>query len=326
MIGEKQVTAVQMETQQEYHGEQRQTADRPTAVQHSGTAAETPRVNSPATEVHHPIPMVNVPRTAPERQAVKQEVLPMSIANGQRATPQRQVVRQEVAPTPIASGQQATPERQAVGEVVLAMPTTNAPLMMPNTQRMMPERQPVQEDVLNDEDYRTMPQIENVDTSIIGEMKPDLWTWRACWLHVLLYAALSLVACLSQGIVPGLMFMLCLWPSLLIGPLVARSFRRVSLASLYWGILYGMLYGIVDVTISTLVCSCFSALIYTILPVNNTIPPDHSVAGFINSLMMISQHAVPIFLVSLWCVVFGGALIGLFAARREQLSIREDAC
>ena len=158
-----------------------------------------------------------------------------------------------------------------------------------------------------------------MDTSLIEDMKPDLWTWRACWLHVLLYVALAAVTWrFMGGILAGLTLMLCLWPGLLIGPLVARSFRRVPLSSLPWGIVFGMLYGIVTVAISTLVCYSFSALIYTVLHWDVGPQADYGWHRFVVEVIALAPHALIIFLVSLWCIVFGGALIGLFAARREQ--------
>ncbi len=168
--------------------------------------------------------------------------------------------------------------------------------------------------------YRTMPELERVNTSLIEDMKPDLWTWRACWLHVVLYAALAAVTWYStRNMLSALTLMLCLWPGLLIGPLVARSFRRVSLSSLPWGIVFGMVYGIVTVAISALVCYSFSALIYTVLHWNVGPQADYGWHRFVAEVIALAPHALFIFLVSLWCIVFGGALIGLFAARKEQV-------
>lgn len=173
---------------------------------------------------------------------------------------------------------------------------------------------------LSIDEYRTMPELGRMNTSLIEDMKPDLWTWRACWLHILLYAVLAAAAWYSsRNILVGLILMLCLWPGLLIGPLVARSFRRVSLSSLPWGIVFGMLYGLVTVTVSTLVCYSFSALIYTVLNQKVWPLPDYGWHLFVGQVIALAPHALIIFLVSLWCIVFGGALIGLLAARSEQV-------
>ena len=193
----------------------------------------------------------------------------------------------------------------------------------------MPETPPVPLFIAKDialDKYRTMPElervntslVEDVNTSMIEDVKPDLWTWRAVGLHVLLYMALAITAWYSVGPLPCLTLMLCLWPGLLIGPLVARWFRRISLPSLPWGVVFGMLYGIVTVVIATFVCYSFSAFIYTVLHWSGVFQIAYGFHRFLAEAVALAPHALPIFLVSLWCIVFGGALIGLLAARKEQ--------
>lgn len=267
------------------------------------------------------VPVVRRTRVIAEKQAtpVRDEV-PQSYYNVQmqgaeRHTPPVQYIGPETPRIPLTS------ERGKLSHTPIppVSPTPSAQIL-PTTNR----QQAVKEDV-SIEDYNTRPELESVNTSLMEEMKPDVWTWRACWLHVLLYVALAIAALFSNvGIINLMLLMLSLWPGLLIGPLVARWFRSISPSSLSWGIVYGMLYGIVTVAISTLVCYGFSALIYTVLNWGSALHTDYGVHAFLSQVLTLGPHALPIFLVSLWCIVFGGALIGLFAARREQQQYEES--
>src|SRR2546430_9377018 len=89
--------------------------------------------------------------------------------------------------------------------------------------------------------------------------------WGAFGLNLLI--CLLLIA--TAGLIKGDMAMVAklsqvLWPTLLLGPLLASFFRGAALSSYPRGLLMGLLFGIVDTVLSALICYSLFSLLATI--------------------------------------------------------------
>lgn len=148
----------------------------------------------------------------------------------------------------------------------------------------------------------------------------DNWVWYALVLNLLI----CLLVATEYGWQAGSAAMaanalLVVLPSLLVGPLLALLFRRVSYGAPLWGLFWGVFFGLTDALASTLLSFVWGALIQ--LP-QKFHCPDWCSAGdgvkilFQTMLSLASQAIVPVVL-GLWIAVIGGAIIGLLRLRQS---------
>jgi serine/threonine protein kinase len=164
-----------------------------------------------------------------------------------------------------------------------------------------------------------------VDTYPLERKSTDatsIWMWGAFGLNLLI--CLLLVA--YAGLIKGDMSTVAklsqvLWPTLFIGPLLASFFRGAALSSYPRGLLLGLLFGIVDTALSSLVC-------YSIFSLLATIPHwgiDWRQSGdglriFLQEAQHFAPLAITMALYALCLALLGGAIIGWLAARRRRTS------
>jgi hypothetical protein len=141
----------------------------------------------------------------------------------------------------------------------------------------------------------------------------DRWTLPAFILNVVICATLVVVGGLaSSGVIAPQLLASSLSPALVTGPIVGRLFHRVTLFSSSWGVLWGMIFGIGNAFFSALACYVWMVLFTTL---QNT-----ALAPFLSEAMKLVPSptlntVLTLFFIGLWMSVFGGALIGLFAAK-----------
>ncbi|HZU04118.1 MAG TPA: serine/threonine-protein kinase [Ktedonobacteraceae bacterium] len=157
----------------------------------------------------------------------------------------------------------------------------------------------------------------SLSREISQKLQNSRWTLPAFILNFVICAVLVLVSWFSpSGRNTAQLLALCLYlcPALLVGPLVGRLFHRVPVSTYAWGVLWGMILGIVNTFLSVLVCCVWRVLIDVIAQGQTGLGLKAFQAAIIN---LLPQLAVPL-LVGLWISVFGGALIGLLAARAQR--------
>ena len=137
------------------------------------------------------------------------------------------------------------------------------------------------------------------------------WILPAFLLNVVICLVLAAAGWFSQGEEAARLLVLSLWPALLVGPLVGRLFHRTPLSSYAWGILWGMIFGIVNTFLSVLVCCVWRVLFDVIARGQAGLGLKAFQAAVIN---LLPQLTIPL-LIGLWISVCGGAIIGLLAAR-----------
>ena len=114
-----------------------------------------------------------------------------------------------------------------------------------------------------------------------------------------------------------------LWPSLLIGPLLAVVFQRISLGSLPWGILWGLLFGITDVLLSGLVCYGLAAFALTIPHWGlDWLQPGDGLRIFLQQVRSLFPRALVLTLLAIWIAAPGGSVIGFLSALHAQRNRR----
>jgi serine/threonine protein kinase len=112
----------------------------------------------------------------------------------------------------------------------------------------------------------------------------------------------------------GLLLTLC--PALVIGPLLARLFRRVQLTTFSWSLFWGVFFGLTNALISVLVCLMWKAFLYVMPFWGNA---SGSLGDFFKGALALEliPGVVALILLALWMSVIGGALIGIFSVRDE---------
>lgn len=162
---------------------------------------------------------------------------------------------------------------------------------------------------------------ERVSTTLVNARR-QRWIRGAFLLNLLLCVLLSFIPVLTGGgIVAAAQLSLFLFPAILVGPLVSYPFRGLVFSSNAWRILAGMLFGIMNALLSGVVCSGWAALLLT-LP-HWAHEWKHAGDGlhiFLQQLTEIGQSTgfLLLLLLGLWLAVFGGAIIGLSAAKAER--------
>ncbi len=126
-------------------------------------------------------------------------------------------------------------------------------------------------------------------------------------------------AFIEEKISTLLYLFLALSPSLCIGPLLAFGFRRLPHPTLAWGVLWGLLFGVCDTLLSTLLCYGGTALVLTFFQWGHKW--QHSGDGisiFLESLRHLGPTALLLAIIGLWVTAVGGVCIGMFSARAPK--------
>ncbi len=151
--------------------------------------------------------------------------------------------------------------------------------------------------------------VDIVTSPLLTFKDNDHFLWYALVLNLVICLVLAAQAALASNkvaIAADMLFVL--WPALWLGPLVACWFRRVPWVSLSWGVFWGMLFGIANTCLSTLIC--FSWAVIVIL-----IQQGGGWPAIVSIALGRLQVALGLVLLGLWISVLGGSLIGLLQAR-----------
>ena len=110
--------------------------------------------------------------------------------------------------------------------------------------------------------------ISDVSTDMIKVYKNNnKWVWSALVLNLLLCLAVAAEYAWQVGnATVAANTLLDVLPAVLIGPLLALPFRRVSYRAPLWGLFWGVFFGLTDALVSILLCFIWVALIQ--LPTN----------------------------------------------------------
>ena len=151
--------------------------------------------------------------------------------------------------------------------------------------------------------------INDVQTEALAAVKrADRWVWYALLLNLLVCLTLAAeYGWQAQDLTATANMLLAAWPALLIGPLLARVFRRVPFTTLSWGLFWGAFFGLTDALLSMLVC-----LVWTLLAdLHVYYHPGDGFSAVIQEAVLLTQQAVLPLVLGLWIAVIGGAIIGI---------------
>jgi len=146
------------------------------------------------------------------------------------------------------------------------------------------------------------------------------WIWCALVLNVLICLVLTAEYTLQAG---SISFqaepLLVLCPALLVGPLLALLFKRLSLNTLSWGLFWGVLFGVTNALLSTSVCLACSPVLL-VMPFRGSAGGDLN--NFFSNVLTFASRPLDIvfLLLALWMSVIGGAIIGIFSVRDEGVA------
>ena len=150
-----------------------------------------------------------------------------------------------------------------------------------------------------------------------AQRRSSRWIWCALILNIFIYLMLiaeyTLIAGrLSFRVEP----LLILCPVLLVGPLLALLFKRISLTTLSWSLFWGIFFGMTNALLSLLAYMVWNSLL---LAVQLRGSAGGGMSGFFfPSLLFASDPRVVILLLlALWVSVIGGAIIGIFSMQGE---------
>ena len=150
------------------------------------------------------------------------------------------------------------------------------------------------------------------------------WLWGILVLDGLITVLLAAEAYWqSKNSMSAVNLLLALWPSVLIGLLLTRWFRRIHLETFTWSVFWGVFFGMTNALLSGFVCYIWVALA-------NTFPhwghdwkyPGDGLHIFVTQLVNLAQPALTPLLLGLWLAVLGGALLGISIYRNRR---REEA-
>jgi serine/threonine protein kinase len=158
-------------------------------------------------------------------------------------------------------------------------------------------------------------ELQEVNTEKIPQISRynNGWIWRSLFLNMLICLVLAAEYSWQAGSVHfGVALLLALCPILLVGPLLARPFRRVSLTTFSWSIFWGIFFGVMNVLLGVLICLAWYALLL-VAPFGGSAASILSV--FYSKVLAWDQQVVLLMLLALWMSVIGGVLISIFSVR-----------
>lgn len=179
---------------------------------------------------------------------------------------------------------------------------------------------------------RKMPVTPTRDATLYGEkseantsmMKTgknsDNWVWYALALNLLACLLIAAEYAWQEGdAAMAANMLLAVWPGLLVGPLLALLFRRVSYGVPLWGLFWGVFFGLTDALTSITLCLIWVAL--ASLPGDYHCPPwcasGNGVGILFGTMTGLASRAIVPVVLSLWIAVIGGAVIGLMQLRQS---------
>jgi serine/threonine protein kinase len=230
------------------------------------------------------------------------------------ATPRsRKIVARPTVVGILAHSEEEQKEQQPVFVGAQDGPTSQIATTAPDAQRKLP--------VTPVPDANRRGYIGDASSSIMKTCKNnDNWVWCALALNLLICLVVAAEYAWQVGnATVAANTLLAVLPALLIGPLLALPFRRVSYRAPLWGLFWGVFFGLTDALVSILLCFIWVALIQ--LPANFHCKPwCASGDGFKVMYQTIhdlaAQAIVPVVL-SLWIAVIGGAIIGVMHVRSK---------
>ena len=179
--------------------------------------------------------------------------------------------------------------------------------------------------------------INRVPTILSKEREGDMgtdrhitrrWLWSALILNGLISILLAAEASWqSKNTMSAVNLLLALWPSMLIGLLLAHWFRRIPLMTFSWAVFWGIFFGMTNALLSGFVCYIWATLATTIPHWGH----DWRYAGdglhiFVTQFVNLAQQGLTSLLLGLWLAVLGGALLGVSIYRnyrREEATVSE---
>jgi len=182
----------------------------------------------------------------------------------------------------------------------IALPATPAPAVNPAWEPM------IKNELLFQDVHTEAPKVSRYS---------NRWIWRSLFLNLLICLVFAAeYSWQTKTISFGVLIALC--PALLVGPLLARSFRRISLTTFSWGLFWGVFFGMTNALLSTLLCLAWNTLLF-IVPFWGGIVSGLS--DFFSKVLAFDPQVVVLMLLALWMSVIGGALIGIFSVRDEDV-------
>ena len=249
----------------------------------------------------HPISQPGIPKDAPQ--------LPDNLPTLPLTPPTPQTGRAQMQNNPSAA-------RRAEEAAAQVPPAGRIPREAAQMQNNPPAARRAEEAVV--------PQSLSSSISISGSRRSSMWTLMAFVLNLLICIVVIFEAIWTLGgINLAQNLAAVLWPSLLIGPLLAVVFRRIPLDSLPWGILWGLLFGITDVLLSGLVCYGLAALAQTIPHWGHDwLYPGDGPRIFLQQVRNLFPRALVLTLLAVWIAAPGGSVIGFLSALQAQRNRR----
>ncbi len=159
---------------------------------------------------------------------------------------------------------------------------------------------------------------QDVNTEIPQVLRyKNSWIWRSLLLNLLICLVLAAEYSWQRGSVNfGATLLLALCPVLLVGPLLARSFRRVPLRTFSWSLFWGTFFGMTNALVCALICLAWNVLLF----VEPLWGKTGVLSDFYRKVLMLDPQVVVLMLLALWMSVIGGVLIGIFSVRDEDVA------
>src|SRR5437763_3264407 len=221
------------------------------------------------------------------------------------------VTRFRPVPGNVQANEKELVELQPVG-VTLAKAPATAPIALP----IIPA--PTKHAFWGQEG-KNKPLLHEVHTEIPKKPKSsNRWMWCALTLNVFIYLMLIAEYTLIAGSLSfrvELLLILC--PVLLVGPLLALLFKRISLTTLSWSLFWGIFFGMTNALLSLLVCLAWSSLLFAVQLWGSA---GGGLSGFFGTVLIFASSPliVILLLLALWMSVIGGAIIGIFGMQSSS--------
>ncbi len=164
--------------------------------------------------------------------------------------------------------------------------------------------------------HKTQSQDVNTEIPQISRYN-NRWIWRSFLLNLLICLVIAAEYAWQEGSVNfGTALLLALCPVLLVGPLLARPFRRVSLTTFSWSLLWGIFFGVANALLCAPVCLVWNIFLF-VEPFWRS--AGNGLSDFYRKVLALDPQVVVLMLLALWLSVIGGVLIGIFSALDEDV-------
>jgi len=156
----------------------------------------------------------------------------------------------------------------------------------------------------------------------------SLWALRSIAYKYFIHAfVLNLLICvllaaqaalLSSDSIAAVVLLLLLWPSLLIGPVLAYLLKFILHFSIVGGILWGLLFGIIDALVSALICYGWTALAFTLTHWGvDWLHPGDGLHIYFGYIVKLAPAALNLIVPGSLLALVGGSLVGYLSVRAE---------